>query len=96
MKIRPIHSNVIIKSYKVSNTTESKIIRPDTVEKDAPEKGKVIAVGDGNVLKNGSRAPMSVKEGDVVMFKKYSPDEIKLDGEDFLIVADEDIIAVIE
>lgn len=76
--------------------TASGIVLPDTVDKERPEKGEVIAVGEGKLLKDGSRAPMSVKVGDMVMFKKYSPDEVKIDGEELLVIKEDDIMAVIE
>lgn len=95
MKLKPIHDNVIIKPITESEVTKSGIVLPDTVDKEKPEKGEVIAVGEGKLLDNGQRAPMSVKVGDKVMFKKYSPDEIKLDGQDYLVISESDIIAII-
>jgi len=95
MKIKPIHSNVVIKAAKKDEMTKSGIVLPGTVDQERPEKGEVIAVGDGKMLNDGTRAPMTVKVGDTVMFKKYSPDEIKLDGEEYLVISEEDIIGVI-
>ena len=95
MKIKPIHSNVVIKATKKDEMTKSGIVLPGTVDQERPEKGEVIAVGDGKMLNDGTRAPMTVKVGDTVMFKKYSPDEIKLDGEEYLVITEEDIIAII-
>jgi chaperonin GroES len=95
MKIKPIHTNVVVKPLIEDEVTASGIVLPDTVDKERPEKGEVIAVGEGKLLKDGSRAPMSVKVGDMVMFKKYSPDEVKVDGEDLLVVKEDDIIAIL-
>ena len=96
MKLKPIHDNVVIKPIAENETTKSGIVLPDTVDKEKPEKGEVLAVGEGKLLDNGQRAPMSIKVGDKVMFKKYSPDEIKVDGEEYLVIKEEDIIAVID
>ena len=95
MNIKPLHSNVILKPAKLEEMTKSGIVLPDTVDKERPEKGEVIAVGDGKVLENGQKSPMSLKPGDIVIFKKYSPDEIKVDGEEYLVIAESDIMAVI-
>lgn len=93
--IKPIHSNVVVKPITEDEVTKSGIVLPDTVDKERPEKGEVIAVGEGKILENGTKAPMSVKKGDVVMFKKYSPDEIKVDGEELLIINESDILAIL-
>ncbi len=95
MNIKPLHSNVILKPTKEEEMTKSGIVLPDTVDKERPERAEVIAVGDGKVLENGQKSIMSVKPGDVVIFKKYSPDEIKVDGEEYLVIAESDIMAVI-
>jgi len=76
--------------------TKSGIVLPETAEKEKPEKGEVVAVGPGKLLENGQRAPMSVKVGDKVIFKKYSPDEIKIDKEEYLVIDESDIIGIIE
>ena len=94
--IKPIHSNVIVKAITEDEVTKSGIVLPDTVDKEKPEKGEVIAVGPGKVLENGQRAQISVQVGQKVIFKKYSPDEIKVDGEEYLVISDNDIIAVLE
>lgn len=69
---------------------------PDTVDKEKPEKGEVVAIGNGKLFDSGQRAPMSVKVGDKVMFKKYSPDEIKIEGEEYLVISESDILAILE
>lgn len=95
MKIKPIHTNVIVKAIAEDEVTKSGIVLPDTVDKERPEKGEVVAVGEGKLLDDGKRAPMSVKEGDIVMFKKYSPDEVKVDGQEYLVISEGDILAII-
>jgi len=95
MQLKPLHSNVIIKPILEDEVTKSGIVLPDTVDKERPESGEVVAVGPGKILSNGQKAEMNVKEGDKVMFKKYSPDEIKIDGEDYLVINEEDILAVL-
>lgn len=96
MKLKPLHDHVIVKPIAENETTKSGIVLPDTIDKERSEKGEVIAVGPGKILENGQTAPLSVKVGDRVMFKKYSPDEIKVDGEEFLVIKESDIIAIIE
>jgi chaperonin GroES len=96
MKIKPIHANVVVKAMSKEEVTKSGIVLPDTVDKERPERGEVIAVGEGKLLDNGSRAPMSVKVGDKVIFKKYSPDEIKIDDVEYLVLSESDIIAILE
>lgn len=96
MKIKPIHSNVIVKPITENEVTKSGIVLPDTVDKERPEKGEVVAVGEGKLLDDGKKAPMNVKVGDKVMFKKYSPDEIKVDGEEYLVIQESDILAILE
>lgn len=93
--IRPLGDRVVVKPIAEDITTKSGIVLPETVEKEKSEKGEVVALGPGRLLDNGSIAPLSVKIGDRVMFKKYSPDEIKVDGEDLLIISESDILAVI-
>jgi len=96
MKLKPLNSNVVVKPATSEEVTKSGIVLPDTIDKERPEKGEVIAVGDGKLLDNGSRSQMTVKVGDKVMFKKYSPDEIKVDGEEYLIINENDILAIIQ
>jgi chaperonin GroES len=96
MKLKPLGNNVIICGIKEDAATKAGIILPDTAAEERPEKGEIVAVGSGRVLDNGQKAEMSVKPGDTVIFKKYSPDEIKVDGEEFLVLPESDIIAIIE
>lgn len=94
--VKPLNDNVIIKPMIDDVVTKAGIVLPDTLDREKPEKGEVIAVGDGKLLDNGQRAPMSVKVGQVVMFKKYSPDEIKVGDDEYLVISEKDILAIIE
>ncbi len=96
MKIKPLHSNVIVKPKSQEEVTKSGIVLPDTMDKDRPEQGEVVAVGEGKILDNGQHASMSVSKGDIIMFKKYSPDEIKVNGEDLLVISESDILAILK
>lgn len=80
----------------IKETTKGGIILPETADKEKPEKGKVIACGPGKMLDSGTRAPMDIKVGDTVVFKKYSPDEIKVEDKEYLILEESDIMGVIE
>ena len=95
MNIKPLGDRVVIKPITEDITTKSGIVLPETVEKEKAEKGEVLAVGPGRVLDNGTLALMSIKVGDKVMFKKYSPDEIKIDGQELLVISESDILAII-
>lgn len=94
LNLKPLNDKIIIKPLKEDAVTKAGIVLPQTVE-ERPEKGEVLAVGPGKLLENGQRAAMSVKVGDKVIFKKYSPDEIKVDKEEYLIISEEDILAII-
>ncbi|OGG87661.1 co-chaperone GroES [Candidatus Kuenenbacteria bacterium RIFCSPHIGHO2_02_FULL_39_13] len=96
MNLKPLSDHLIVKPIVEDKTTKSGIVLPDTVDKDKPETGEVVAVGPGRVLDNGNRLAMSVKVGQKVLFKKYSPDEFKVDGEDYLVLSESDVIAIIE
>lgn len=95
IKLKPLNDKVIIKPLQENETTKAGIVLPDTAEKEKPEKGEVLAVGPGKLLENGERAEMSVKVGDKVVFKKYSPDEIKIGQEEYLVIDEGDIIGII-
>jgi len=95
MKIRPLHDRVIIKRIKEEEVTKGGIIIPDTA-KEKPSEGKVIAVGNGKLLENGTLKTLEVKAGDKVLFGKYAGTEVKIDGEEHLIMREDDIIAVVE
>ncbi len=96
MQLKPLHSNVVVKPLSKETMTKSGIVIPDTISKEKPEQGEVVAVGAGKLLDNGQIAPMSVKVGDQVMFRKYSPDEIKVDEEEYLVIKEQDIMLIIE
>ena len=96
MKLKPLSNNVIIKALKKEEMTKSGIVLPDTVDKEKPEKGEVMAAGQGRLMDNGQIAKMTVKVGDQVLFKKYAPDEVKVDNEEYLVLNESDIIAIIE
>lgn len=95
MRIRPLGDRVLIEPLR-EEKRRGGIILPDTVEKERPEKGKIIAVGPGKIDNNGKKIPMSVKKGDKILFTKYGPNEIKIDDKEYLIAREEDILAIIE
>lgn len=95
MNIKPLGDNVILRPAKQEEKTASGIVLPATADKERPEKGEVIAVGPGKMTPDGKRLSVSVAVGDMVLFKKYSPDEIKLDGEEVLVISESDIIAIL-
>ena len=95
IKIRPLQDRVIVKRLEEeTEKTKGGIIIPDTA-KEKPQQGKVIAVGKGKVEKDGKVIPLDVKEGDTILFGKYSGQEIKLDGEEYLIMREEEVLGVI-
>ena len=96
MNIRPLGDRVIVKALAEDEVTASGIVLPDTIDKEKPEQGEVIAVGPGKRLDSGEIAPMSVKVGDKVVFRKYSADEIKVNNEEVLVVNESDIVGIIE
>jgi chaperonin GroES len=95
MRIKPLGDRVLIEPLH-EERKKGGIILPDTVEKERPEKGKIIAVGPGRIDDNGKKVPMNIKRGDKVLFTKYGPNEIKVDDKEYLIAREEDILAVIE
>src|SRR5215831_14239000 len=94
-KIRPLQDRVIVKRLKEEEKTKGGIIIPDTA-KEKPLEGKVVAVGNGKLLEDGKLRPLDVKAGDTILFTKYAGTEIKIDGEDHLILREEDILGVVE
>ena len=95
MKIRPLHDRIIVKRLEEEEKTKGGIIIPDTA-KEKPMEGKVIAVGKGKILEDGKLQPLDVKAGDRVLFGKYSGTEVKIEGEEHLIMREDDILGVIE
>jgi chaperonin GroES len=94
MEIRPLHDRVVVQRIEEEQKTSGGIIIPDTA-KEKPQQGKVVAVGKGKVLENGSRVEMDVKVGDKVLFGKYSGTEIKISGEEYLILREDDILGIL-
>jgi chaperonin GroES len=95
MKIRPLADKVIVERIEAENKTAGGIVLPDSA-KEKPQRGKVISVGVGKLLDDGSRSKMQVKKGDEVLFTSYAGTEVKLDGKEYLIMDESDIMAVIE
>ena len=95
MKVRPLHDRVIIERIEESEQKIGGIIIPDTA-KEKPQQGKVIAVGKGRIEKDGKVTPLDVKAGDTILFGKYAGQEIKIDGSEFLIMREEEVLGVIE
>ena len=95
MKVRPLHDRIIVKRLEEEEKTKGGIIIPDTA-KEKPIEGRVIAVGDGKIKEDGTKIPMDVKKGDRVLFTKYGGTEIKIDGEEHLMMREDDILAIIE
>jgi chaperonin GroES len=95
MKIRPLHDRVIIKRTEEERTSPGGIVIPDSAT-EKPIKGKVIAVGKGRILEDGKVRPLDLKAGDKVLFGKYSGTEVKVDGEELLVMKEDDIMAVID
>ena len=95
-EIIPLGDRVLVKPMEKEKKTKSGIIIPDTVDKERPEMGKVIAVGEGKMTDEGKVIPPRVKVGQTVLFAKYGPDEIKIDDEEYLIVSESNILAIIK
>ena len=95
MKLKPLGDRLIVQAVEEEETTASGIVLPDTA-KEKPIEGKVIAVGNGKVLEDGTVRKLDVKAGDTVLFGKYSGTEVKVDGDDLVVMREEDVMAVIE
>ena len=93
--IKPLGDRVVVKRIEEEPKTKGGIVLPDTA-KEKPQKGKVIAVGTGRVLENGQRVPLEVKEGDIVVFAKNGGTEIEIDGEEYVILSERDLLAVLQ
>lgn len=96
MKLKPVGDHIIVKAVSAEETSASGIIIPDTVDKERSERGEVVAVGPGRELDGGKRSSMDVQVGNQVLFKKYAPDEVKIDGQEYLVIRMDDIMAIIE
>lgn len=97
MRIKPLGDRVLIEvAEKNEHKTKAGIYLPETVDKERPEQGKVVAVGPGKIGEDGKKIPMTVKKGDTVIFTKYGPNEIKVNGKEYLIAKEEEILAIVE
>jgi len=95
MKIKPLGDKIVVKRLEAETKTAGGIVLPDSA-KEKPKRGKVIAVGDGKMLENGKRAALSVKKGDEVVFTSYAGTEVKVSGEELIIMNESDVLAVVE
>ncbi len=95
LKIRPLHDRIIVKRLSEEQKTKGGIIIPDTA-KEKPQEAEVIAVGNGKILDDGKKVPLDVKAGDKILFSKYSGTEIKVEGEEYLILREDDVQAIVE
>ena len=96
MTIKPLSDHILIEPVAQEEKTKTGILLPDTADKESPEQGKVIAVGPGAKDESGQIVPMEVKEGDIVLFTKFGPNEIKVEDKEYLIAKQEDILAILE
>jgi chaperonin GroES len=94
MKVRPLHDRLLVQRIEEKESVKGGIIIPDSA-KEKPQEGKVIAVGNGKILDNGTKLALDVKAGDKILFGKYSGTDIKLDGEEYLILREDEVLAVI-
>jgi chaperonin GroES len=94
MKVRPLHDRLLVRRIEPKETAKGGIIIPDTA-KEKPQEGEVLAVGNGKILENGTKVALDVKAGDRILFGKYSGNEIKIDGEDVLILREDEVLAVL-
>ena len=95
MNVMPLGEKILIKRIEAEGKTAGGIVLPDTA-KEKPREGKIIAIGNGKLLKNGERAKFQVKKGERVLFSSYGGTEVKIDGEEYLLMSEDDILAVIE
>lgn len=94
-KLRPLGGNILVKRVEAETKTKSGIFLPDSA-KEKPKRGTILAVGDGKVLENGDKAKFTVKKGDEILFTSYAGTELKIDGEEVLIMSEDDVLAVVE
>jgi chaperonin GroES len=95
MKIRPLHDRILVERLEEQEVRRGGIIIPDTA-KEKPQEGKVVATGTGKVTEDGKKIPLDVKAGDRILFGKYSGSEVKIDDKDYLILREEDVLAILE
>ncbi len=96
MNIKPLSNHILLEAAEEEKITKSGIVIPETADKEKPTKGKIIAVGPGKRNDDGEFIAMSVKAGDMVIFRKYGPDELEIDGKKYLIGSEDDVLAIIE
>ena len=95
MNVRPLHDRLLVRRIEEKETVKGGIIIPDTA-KEKPQEGQVLAVGNGKILENGTKLPLDVKVGDKILFGKYSGSEVKIDEKEYLILREEDVLAILE
>jgi len=95
MNVKPLGDRIIVQRIEAEQKTKGGIVLPDTA-KEKPKEGKVVAVGTGKMLDSGDTSPLTVKDGDTVLFSSYAGTEVKIDGEDYLIMKEDDVLAVLE
>ena len=95
MKVVPLNDKIVVKRLEAEEKTTGGILLPDSA-KEKPKQGKVLSLGEGKRLENGKRAPFQVKEGDTVLFTSYAGSEVTVDGEEYLIMTEDDVLAVVE
>jgi chaperonin GroES len=96
MKLKPMNDYLLIEPLKEEEVTKGGIVIPETAREERAIKGKVIAVGPGKLNDKGERLPLTIKEGQIVIFKKYAPDEVKIDDKEYYFVREDDVLAIIE
>ncbi|MBU1056263.1 MAG: co-chaperone GroES [Proteobacteria bacterium] len=95
MKLKPLHDRILVQRVEELATTKGGIIIPDTA-KEKPAEGKVIAVGNGKIGEDGKKIPLEIKKGDTILFGKYSGTEVKIEGDEYLIMREDDVLGIIE
>ncbi|MBA3036959.1 MAG: co-chaperone GroES [Desulfobacterium sp.] len=95
MKLKPLHDRILVQRVEEATTTKGGIIIPDTA-KEKPAEGKVVAVGNGKIGDDGKKIPLEIKKGDRILFGKYSGSEVKIEGEEYLIMREDDVLGIIE
>lgn len=94
-KLRPLNDKIVVKRLEAEEKTKGGIVLPDTA-KEKPKEGKVVSLGEGKLLKDGARAKFSVKVNDRILFSSYSGTEVKVDGDEFLIMSEDDVLAIVD